>query len=226
VPVGLTEPFWHYREDHLRHHECDDLTDPVGDPESQYVTGSAWHRLGPLARLARVVNTTLAGRMIVGPWLTASSVARDLAQRWRRGERRWSIVRFVIADFAVIATVSALGFPVWQYLVGVVYVGTSLTLVRSYAEHRAVPSGSPTAVVRGHGFWALLFLNNNLHVTHHRRPGLAWYELPAAHAASDADAVAANGAGLYRGYAEIFRRFLVRPVGPPVDPLDRSRTVA
>lgn len=221
APLSLTEPFWHYRVDHLRHHGSDDLTSPQWDPESQYLSAAAWDRTGPFVRGARVVNTTLAGRMIIGPWFAAATVVRDLARDWSMRRRRASIVRFLVADVAVIAGAHLAGFSVWQFILGVAYLGTSLTLVRSYTEHRAVPDGSRTAVVGGRGFWAVLFLNNNLHVTHHRQPGLAWYELPAAHAAGDADRVAAEGAGLYRGYGEVFRRFLFRPVGPVVDPLDR-----
>ncbi len=222
VPLSLTEPFWHYREDHLRHHATDELTDPLSDPESSYLCRSAWAAANAVTRAARIANTTLAGRLIIGPWFAAASVVRDLRQSWVDGRRRWAIVRFVLADLGVLVVVSATGLPLWQWVLGVGYLGTSLTLVRSYAEHRAVPEGSRTAVVLGRGFWAVLFLNNNLHVTHHRNPGLAWYRIPAAHAASDADRLAADGAGLYRGYGEIFRRYLVRPLSDVVDPLDRE----
>ena len=44
----------------------------------------------------------------------------------------------------------------------------SLTQLRSFVEHRAhtVP-GLRTVVVETNLFWALLFLNNNLHIAHH-----------------------------------------------------------
>lgn len=226
VPLGLAEPFWQYRDEHLRHHASEDLTDPTRDPESQYLTRSAWEGARPVVRVARTFNTTLAGRLIVGPWFATAASAASLARRWNVAERRWSIARFLIADAAVLVGVHLVGLPVWQYVLGAGYVGTSLTLVRSYAEHRAVADGSRTAVVRSRGFWALLFLNNNLHVTHHHRPGLAWYRIPAVHAASDANAQAALGAGLYRGYGEIFRRYLFHPVSRVVDPLERDRSVA
>ncbi len=226
TPLGLTEPFWQYVDEHLRHHQSDDLTDPLADPESQYLNRSAWQGAGSVVRFARVINTTLAGRLVVGPWFATIASGRSLVRRWSGGRSRWAIVRFLVADVVVLAVVVGVGLPLWQYVAGVWYVGTSLTLVRSYAEHRAMAEGSRTAVVHSEGFWALLFLNNNLHVTHHRRPGLAWYRIPAVHASSDADEAAALGAGLYSGYAEIFRRYLFRPLNRVVDPLDRERIAA
>ena len=222
VPLGLTEPFWHYDDVHVRHHRSDDLTDPRADPESGYLCRSAWSAAHPVVRAVRIANTTLAGRLVVGPWLAVAATVRELAALWRADRHRGAIVRFVLADALVLAVVWRAGLPLWQYVLGAAYLGTSLTLVRSYAEHRAVAVGSRTAVVQGRGFWALLFLNNNLHITHHRRPELAWYRLPAAHEGSGADEEAAAGAGLYGGYAEIFRRHLFRPLCEAVDPLDRE----
>ncbi len=66
---------------------------------------------------------------------------------------------------------------------------------------------------------ALLYLNNNLHHTHHERPGVAWYELPAVHRQMGSDAIAAVGAGLYRGgYTEVARRNMFRPFERPDHP--------
>lgn len=220
APLSLTEPFWHYRDAHLQHHATDDITDPGDDPESQYLPATRWTTMGPVRRRIHRWNTTLAGRLVIGPWCAAAVVLRGLADEFTRRPLR--VLRFVAADATVVAAVMWAGLPLWQYLLGATYLGTSLTLVRSFAEHRAVPDGSRTAVVLGHGAWALLFLNNNLHVTHHRAPSLAWYRLPAEHAASDDDRVAAAGAGLYSGYGEVFVRFLVRPIGPAVDPLERA----
>ena len=66
------------------------------------------------------------------------------------------------------------------YLALVVYPGTSLSLVRSFAEHRANTNPDlRTAVVETNPLLALIFLNNNLHIAHHCRPDVPWYELPA-----------------------------------------------
>jgi fatty acid desaturase len=119
--------------------------------------------------------------------------------------------------------------PVWLYAVAVAWPGVALSLLRSFAEHRAprVAGQGATAAVVQAPLMGLLFLNNNLHTAHHRRPALAWYRLPRAFreapAQLGADA-AASGAGLYRGYGAVARRFLVRPIDHPVHPADRRLT--
>ena len=70
---------------------------------------------------------------------------------------------------------------------------------------------------------SLLFLNNNLHLTHHERPGVPWYRLPGGTAALDGDAQAAAGAGLYAGYVDVARRYLFRPLDAAVVTPPRRR---
>ena len=114
----------------------------------------------------------------------------------------------------VLLVVRASGMPLWVYVVGVAWVGAALSLLRSFAEHRRPDDpeseSSRSAVVRAGWFFSLLYLNNNLHHTHHARPGLPWFALPAAHEALDADEVAMAGAGLYAGYGDVARRYLFR----------------
>jgi fatty acid desaturase len=74
-------------------------------------------------------------------------------------------------------------------------------------------------VVRSGWFFGVLFLFNNLHHTHHARPGVAWYRLPALTEQLGSADVARNGAGFYRGYVEVVRRFAFRPFDTPVNPL-------
>src|SRR6266852_3269082 len=62
------------------------------------------------------------------------------------------------------------------YLAALVYPGTSLLLVRSFAEHRAAPDvRQRIAIVENAWILGPLFLFNNLHAAHHERPDLAWY---------------------------------------------------
>ena len=69
-----------------------------------------------------------------------------------------------------------------RYLLLFVYPGTSLTLLRSFAEHPAATEpGHRVAIVERAGPFSLVFLNNNLHAAHHRAPGIAWYRLPDFH---------------------------------------------
>jgi fatty acid desaturase len=230
VPIGLVVPFSVYRDIHLAHHRADPLTDPDIDPESFYVSPATWSRCGPVRRAGLRAMQTLAGRMVLGPPVAAM-------RWWRRivaVRSPLAATRFIVhlaAVALVLLLVRAAGLPIWVYVVGVVWAGGALSLLRSFAEHRHADSGTPSAVVHAGWFFSLLFLNNNLHHTHHARPGVPWYGLPDVHARLGSDRLAAAGAGLYRGYGEISRRYLFRPfdelVARPAGEANRvSRTSA
>jgi len=215
LPLGLVVPFGTYRATHLAHHRTAKLTDPVADPESFYVTEDAWQAAGRLRRLSLNVLSTLAGRLVFGPPVMA-------VQWWWRGRTTFatragavSAAGHAVAVAAVLTVVAASGMPLWVYAVGVAWGGGALTLLRSFAEHRLPDDGTRSAVVRSNWFFSLLFLNNNLHHTHHALSRLAWYRLPRAHDRLGSDEIAARGAGFYRGYGEITRRYLVRPLDDP-----------
>jgi fatty acid desaturase len=157
--------------------------------------------------------------MVLGPLVYGARFWRRFVASWPtdRGARRQGLAH--LAWVALILTVVvASPLPLWEYLLGAGWFGASISLVRSFAEHRAVVTGSRTAVVRSGRFFSLLFLNNNLHATHHAHPGLAWYRIPAVHAMSTFDQESAAGAGLYDGYGEVVRRFCFRPTWIPVHP--------
>ena len=65
----------------------------------------------------------------------------------------------------------------------------------------------------------LLFLHNNLHVVHHNRPGLPWYEIPAAYRRDRDRFIADNDNLVYRGYREVAGRHLLTPHHQPVHPM-------
>lgn len=91
--------------------------------------------------------------------------------------------------------------------------------VRSFAEHRWSPEGlTRSAIVEAEAPLALLFLNNNLHHTHHAKPGTAWYALPAASRAMDAAGTSAASELHFRGYRTVFRRYFLRPFCFPMQP--------
>lgn len=221
--LWLWLPFTRYRETHLAHHRDEHLTDPLQDPESAYVSAAQWARLGALHRMVRRVLMTLAGRLLIGPIYYVGRKIRELALAIWRGDRRY-LSHWPLHILAVAVTlgwvIGVCGIPFWEYVLLFVYPGLSLTLLRSYAEHRAAEEvGHRTAVVESGPFFALLFLNNNLHVLHHAQPGLPWYALPAIYRRHRDQLLAANGGYLFRGYREIFRRFLLHPRGSPIHPL-------
>ncbi len=221
--LWLWLPHSRYRDSHLAHHTDELLTDPIDDPESSYVSAARWAEMGPLHRLLRQALMTLAGRLVLGPPYYVFRTARDLLRALLTNDRRilvhWPL-HLVAVAVTLIWVIGVCRIPFGEYLLLFVYPGVSLTLLRSYAEHRAAEEvGHRTAVVESGPFFALLFLNNNLHVLHHAEPGLAWYALPAAYRRHRDRLLAINDGYLFRGYREIFRRFLLRRRGSPVHPL-------
>ncbi|HET8727403.1 MAG TPA: fatty acid desaturase [Alphaproteobacteria bacterium] len=229
-PLGLWMPYELYRESHLAHHRNARVTCPIEDPESFYVLPGTWAAMAPATRALFAFNQTLAGRLTVGPGIVLARFLTAEAGRLRRGDRKRRLVwlRHAAGVGAVLTWVVGIcGLPLWQYLSGFVYAGLALTLLRSFAEHRAaVDPGRRTAVVRAGPLLSLLFLNNNLHVTHHAKPSVPWYRLPAVSRTIDADRHAADGAGLYRGYRDVVRRFLFRTLAHPVHPFVPDRASA
>jgi fatty acid desaturase len=221
VPTNLWLPYDVYRETHLDHHRVE-LTVPGVDPESFYVTPAQWAGANRLRRAVWRANRTFVGRMLLGPaigppMLVASRLRR--AMRDRREARVWALhaVQAAVVGYVVFGVA---GVPVWQYLLGYVYFGMSVTYIRSFVEHLATPSPDQrTAVVRSNWFFGLLFLNNNLHVTHHALPSAPWYRYRELGESLGSEQIAAEGAGLYRGYLEVIRRFGVRPFDQPITPL-------
>jgi fatty acid desaturase len=221
APLPLWCPFAEYRASHLAHHESD-LTVPGVDPESYYVTMRQWDRAGGVGRSLLRWNRTLVGRMVIGPWLAIARAVFALLRGDRAIRRTWAL-HLPVAAATLWLVVGVAGLPAWEYAVGIVWGGTALTMLRSFVEHRDM-SGDATrsAVVRSNRAWSLLFLNNNLHHTHHAAPGAPWYRLPELCDELGSDDAARAGAGWYRGYTEVARRYGLRPFDTPVHPRQRA----
>ena len=118
----------------------------------------------------------------------------------------------VVAAILVLTWLHACRMGFAEYLLAFVYPGTALTLLRSFAEHRADPNHERrAATVEQAPLLGLLYLHNNLHVVHHARPDLAWWRLPRVYARHRTAILEANGGLVYAGYADVARRFLSRP---------------
>jgi fatty acid desaturase len=132
----------------------------------------------------------------------------------RRAIKAWLLHGLAVA--VVWLWVSAIcGMPFWQYVLFIAYWGNSLSMMRSYAEHRAHEEvGCRTIVVETNPIVSLLFLNNNLHMAHHEQPNLPWYEIPAYYQRHRDRLLKENCAYLVKGYGAIARRWLLRPKEP------------
>lgn len=215
IPLSLWLPYEIYRESHLEHHRDEHLTDPIEDPESSYFTKATWQRLGPAGKVLARWNTTLFGRLTIGPAVMLLSFLVQEARLLGEGEpgraRIWTTHLLGVAIVLLWVTVIC-GMPFWLYFFGFVYLGAALTRLRSYAEHKyAERHEERTAIVENSHLFGLLFLYNNLHVLHHLKPGISWYRLPSVYRLNRDALIATNGGLVYNSYWEIARRFFVKP---------------
>jgi fatty acid desaturase len=213
-PLGLWLPYERYRETHLGHHASEDLTEPSADPESRYLM----RRAGVTATVEAVLakwSSTLLGRLTLGPAVEISTfLARDVARLARGDLRAWTIwsVHVVEAALIVIWLKLVCHMSLLYYVAAFIYPGAALTLLRSFAEHRAAETQAHRiAIVENAPILGLLFLNNNLHAVHHRHPGASWARLPELYRRDRSSILLENGGLVYDGYREVFRRFFLAP---------------
>lgn len=212
ISPQLWLPYGRYRDLHLQHHNDMNLTCPVRDPESYYLLPETWSTMPGWRKRLNHFNNTLFGRMLVGPAISVVQFWGDefgsMARGRRQGLRCW--LGFAVSALIVLTFVAWCNMPIWQYLLFIAYPSVSLAMVRSFCEHQAAEDiGHRTILVETSPLWALLFLNNNLHIAHHERPSLAWYQLPAFYAAERARLLSRNGNYLKLGYGQIFRSYFL-----------------
>ncbi len=221
-PLSLWLPFRIYRSTHLAHHRTAELTQPGADPESFFVRREDWAQMSRLERAVRSATFTLVGRLALGPALVVLEFLRGELHRFGRGDRSrvaawgWHVLSLI----PLLAWLTLVELPLWKYVLGFAYPGLSITLIRSFYEHR--PALSPahrTAIVESRGPLAWLFLFNNLHALHHAEPSRPWYELPARYRARKQALLEANGGFLVQGYRSLWGRFGWSPQPGPVHPL-------
>jgi fatty acid desaturase len=225
VPLSLYLPYERYRRSHLAHHIDQRLTDPLDDPESFYWTREDWARLRPLSRVIVRIQQTLAGRVTIGAFW---SIGRFLHAECRalianRPGVRGVWLEHLLWCIPVVAWVTVVcGMPLWLYLLTMAVPGTSLTLIRSFAEHRArLPVRARIALVEGSWILGPLYLFNNLHALHHEAPGVPWYEYPARYRLDRERLIAENDGLVYRTYFDVARRYLFRAHDTPLHPMNR-----
>ncbi len=223
-PLTLWLPYPVYRSLHLAHHrKLHHLTDPYRDPESFYVPAEQWATLAPWWRSVLIFNHTLFGRLTIGPFLNVSQFLLHEAKAIRSGDHGHLIAWLchpLMAGLVLFWVIAVCGIPFWQYFLLFVLPGTSLSMVRSYCEHVAHETPEErTALVEAGPVMSFLFLNNNLHYVHHKRPDLPWYAIPRYYREHRALLRQENGHYVYDGgYWEVFRRFLFTPFDLPKHP--------
>jgi fatty acid desaturase len=221
-PLGLWLPFPLYYRSHRQHHQNTHLTEPGVDTESVYVRQADWQAMPPLKRAVLMANQTLLGRVTIGPVLRLVRLVLRESARIRDSDfsnlPHW-IVHAGLVGLLFVYISGVAGMPWWQYVLLIAWPAFGLGWVRSFIEHRyGERPGQRTAITESNPFWGLLFLNNNLHAVHHLYPKMAWFEIPGFWRANRDKVLAHNGHYYFRGYGEIARRWLVKPVFVPVHP--------
>lgn len=230
LPLTLLHPYRRYKTTHLAHHHNEVLTDPFDDPESYYLARFHWSAMPRWFKAVLRANNTLLGRVVMGPWL--AGVAFVLSD-WRLVRANAPGVRLawalhIPAVALVMAALSAMGIPVWLYVVGVCWPALSLISLRTFAEHRwhEFPEGRTIIVERSPVAW--LFLFNNLHIVHHQIPSAPWYKLPHLYHQRRAEWHEMNHGYVFPNYFALWRRWgLVakEPVAHPAWRTDPGETV-
>ncbi len=139
APLSLWLPYEIYRRTHIAHHASEHLAHPRHDPEARYLpAGAGWRH--SLTVAAGRLQSTLLGRVVLGPLFEVAQFLRREAGRVVRNEAGaradWARhLAMVAVLWAWLHLVCGLGLA--TYLACFVYPGLALTLVRSFAEHRA-----------------------------------------------------------------------------------------
>jgi len=221
-PLGLWFPFPLYRNSHSTHHRDRYLTVPGEDTEAYYVSARDWRSMGRIERGLLIFNQTLVGRLLIGPPLRLWKLAAREVAGVRRGDGshlpHWVVhIVGVAILFGFISGVCKM--PWWQYVLLIAYPGMSLGLLRAFIEHRAAELPEQrTAAVESNPIFGLLFLYNNLHIVHHLKPTMPWYEIPRFYRENKSELLSLNDGFVFQGYGEIAWKYLFRPAFHPAHP--------
>lgn len=228
LPIGLVYPFRRFKTLHLRHHADESLTDPFDDPESYYRAFWQHEELPRVLQFALRVNNTMVGRFVLGPVLGSAGFlladSRLLTEGDRSIRRAWLLHALGLVVVVPVVTM-AFGMPVHVYLLAV-WFGQSLISIRTFAEHQWSERPDGRTIIVERSPFSLLFLNNNLHLVHHKSPNVAWYRLPRLFAERRDEWIAMNRGYVFPNYFALLRSYAFRPKEPVVHPaLRRSPEV-
>lgn len=220
LPIGLAYPYRRFKTLHLRHHADERLTDPFDDPESYYRALWKHEQLPAWLKLLLKLNNTMVGRFLIGPAIANVGFFITDGKMLAAGEpavrRAWL---HHLAGLAVVVPLVLFAFemPFWLYLVPV-YLGQSMIAIRTFAEHQWSERPDGRTIIVERSPLAFLFLNNNLHLVHHKMPTVAWYRLPALFRERRAEWLAMNDGYSYPTYFALLRDFAFRSKEPVVHP--------
>jgi len=221
-PLGLWMPYPIYNKSHSTHHVNFYLTHPQRDTESYYQMQADWPPGNGLQHRIAMLNQQLWFRLVFGPFLRLWKLARKETLRVRSGDtshlKHWAMHAVSVA--AILWWVMGVcQMPLWKYLLCFAWPGMSLGMLRTFIEHRwGDKPMERVAIVESNTLMGVLFLYNNLHLVHHRQPTLPWYRIRRRFEDEREEMLATNRHFYYRGYLQIARLFMFRPVFVPAHP--------
>jgi fatty acid desaturase len=227
LPLGLIWPYRRFKKLHLQHHADERLTDPFDDPESYYKAVWKHDALPAWFKAVLRVNNTLAGRIVLNPLLGSFGlIAMDIKSALRG---KWSVAdawaRHLAGAAIVAATVHFLfAMPLWLYLLVPCWIGQSIIAIRTYAEHQWHENPEGRTIIVERSPLSLLFLNNNLHLVHHKLPTAPWYRLPLLYAERRAEWVALNNGYVFANYLALAKAWAFKAKEPVVHPALRQES--
>jgi fatty acid desaturase len=221
LPIGLFWPFRRFKTLHLRHHADERLTDPFDDPESCYQALWRHEELpGAMKSLLRI-NNTMAGRFVFGPWLSAFAfIAGDIRQMFAgdRVIRKAWLLHAIGLAIVVPVVVFGFGMPLWLYVLVPMWLGQSMISIRTFAEHQWSEHPEGRTVIVERSPLSFLFLNNNLHFVHHKKPTVAWYKLPRLFSDDREKWLKANNGYSYPNYLALLKAYAFKAKEPVIHP--------
>ncbi len=229
-PIGWVYSWERFRETHIEHHEVEELTDPLDDPESFYLALPDWTKANPVVKAVLKFNNTLCGRLLIGPAISVPRFYINEIKLMLKGDaagfgvaKSWAL-HLIGAAILIIFLANYTNIPIWQHAIAA-YMGVSFLLIRTFLEHQACEKhGERTVIIEQPCPIAFLFLFNSLHAVHHTKPGLPWYKLLKTYRGNREYYIRENNGYVYNSYAEIFRRYFFRAKEPIPHPFLRTAT--
>lgn len=135
-PLNPFLPFKIYKESHILHHQSKPLTMPGEDTKSYYLDENQWGNSNRLMKSFWTFYQTFAGRMIFGPLVTTGQFLAEEVKHLGNPSRLVTWCFHLLGCVALIQYLTWIDLSFWKCLLCFVYPGTSLTMMRSFAEHR------------------------------------------------------------------------------------------
>ena len=224
LPIGLVYPFRRFRALHLRHHADERLTDPFDDPESYYRAFWQHEQLSPVMKTLLGINNTMLGRIVLGPLLGNAIFVTSEIKLILDGDqavRKAWLLHGVGLAVVVPLIVFASAMPLWLYVLVPVWLGQAIIQIRTFAEHQWSERPDGRTIIIERSPLAFFFLNNNLHLVHHKTPTVAWYKLPRLFRERRDEWVRMNGGYVYPNYFALLKDYAFKAKEPVAHPFLR-----